>query len=1027
MPDHKSLSGQRKPELPAKRPVSLPSVFENSPDAVVIFDDQGVIQDCNPCAEELFGVTRAKWYGLKATDIVTFSSEEWARYRDILAQRREGVVVPATELTVTTLDGRRLDLETSSYPIDDDGKRYTITIIRDVAQRKQIQIDLKENQTRLNEAQEMGKIGDWSYQVATGAVKCSEELYRLLEVQGNHEISNLDDITQYYGDAGAKLILAAAQQATITGGQCEQEVTAQLPSGRQASHHVVIRAARQVGGHVTQLHGTVQDVSDRNQIEEELRREKAMLESVTTNAGAGIAVISRDYRTRWANGLLKGLYGEVEGKPCFMAYNGRHSICPQCGVREIFENGASRIVHEQKGIDTNGEEIWAEIVATPIYGKDGTIEGAVEMVMPITEKKKAEAALRESETKFRTIFEQSTDGLFLLTDTFVDCNEMACQQCGCSREEILGRTPLDFAPDFQPNGELSRLMASEYICEAVAGNPQHFYWKMKKVDGQLFDTEIALSAIRLHGRSLLYGQVRDISRRKKAEESERRLAAAVSQTAEGVVITNLNGNIEYVNPAFERMTQYRTDEVLGQNPRILRSGQHDAAFYEAMWKTLKSGLTWQGRVTNKRKDGSLYTENMTVSPILDNTGTCTHFVAVKRDVSHEIELGQMLAQSQKMEAVGRLAGGIAHDFNNLLTVILGYSEVLVRRLPDDSKHHGDAMEISAAAGRAASLTRQLLAFSRKEMTQPQHVSLDAIVAEMSKMLKRLIGENIDMALQSSKDPTIVYADPGQLEQIVMNLVVNARDAMPKGGSLRVETGLFHLESSRSLGRFNLEPGAYVTLSVKDTGVGMSDEILSHLFEPFFTTKELGKGTGLGLATVYGIVTEQKGAIEVLSQLSVGTEFVVYLPLSPAAASDSSSKLTQGEDLAQGETIILVEDDSVVRSIVSKMLVELGYRVITCAEPLEALQHGCGAKVQFDLLLTDVIMPKMNGPELAERFVAWRPKTKVLFMSGYPDQAITPESLSKLNAGFIHKPFTRVALALKLREVLDCAAKTGAVE
>ena len=357
------------------------------------------------------------------------------------------------------------------------------------------------------------------------------------------------------------------------------------------------------------------------------------------------------------------------------------------------------------------------------------------------------------------------------------------------------------------------------------------------------------------------------------------LMTAIEQSADGIVITDAQGTIQYVNPAFTRVSGYSREEALGKNPRILKSGKHDEAYYRKLWETILGGEIWQDEITNRRSDGSLYPEQMTITPVRDQRGEITHFIAIKAEVTERKRLEQQLRQAQKMEAVGRLAGGVAHDFNNLLTIISGYSELLLEHPGTVEPLRGYVNEIRNASGRAASLTRQLLAFSRQQVLAPRVLDLNAVVANIEKMLKRLIGEDIDLVTVLAESLWPVKADPGQLEQVLLNLAVNARDAMPKGGMLTIETANVEMDRTYAQTHFPLSPGPYVLLAFSDTGIGMDAETQARIFEPFFTTKEKGKGTGLGLATVYGIVKQSGGYIWVYSEVGKGTTFKIYLPRS----------------------------------------------------------------------------------------------------------------------------------------------------
>ena len=511
------------------------------------------------------------------------------------------------------------------------------------------------------------------------------------------------------------------------------------------------------------------------------------------------------------------------------------------------------------------------------------------------------------------------------------------------------------------------------------------------------------------------------ARRHEAEEERNRLAAAIEQAGETVVITDPDGNIQYVNPAFERTTGYSREDAIGRNPRVLNSGKQDEAFYRHMWETISAGHTWEGRMVNKRKDATYYTEDATISPVFDATGKIVNYVAVKRDITEHLRLADQFQQSQKMESVGRLAGGVAHDFNNLLTVITGYSELLLQKIGKESPMRGEVEEIRRAGERAASLTQQLLAFSRKQIIAPKILDLNDLTADVGKLLVRLIGENIDLKIGHGKNLCLVKVDPGQFEQVLINMAVNARDAMPNSGTLLIETENVELDEEYCAQRpYEIHPGRFVKLAVSDTGHGMTKETCEQIFEPFFTTKEKGKGTGLGLSMVYGVVKQAGGYIEVNSEVGRGTTFKIYLPclegdVVKTVEDELSSNLPKGT-----ETVLLVEDESSVRNLGVRILGELGYKVMQAGNGDEAISLAAGYKERIDLLLTDVVMPGMNGSELAAQLVLYHPEAEVLFSSGYTDDTISRHGTLDEGVSFIGKPYTPLELAKKVRDVLDKA-------
>ncbi len=593
-------------------------------------------------------------------------------------------------------------------------------------------------------------------------------------------------------------------------------------------------------------------------------------------------------------------------------------------------------------------------------------------------------------------------------------NPAAERMFGWTAEEALGK-PHPIVPE-EKQEEFRALREMALRGQTFTG----IRLRRRRKDGSPIDISVSTSPLRAADGTItgIMSIITDVSERKKSEEALLRLATAVEQSAEVIVITDTAGDIEYVNPAFERVTGFRRDEVLGKNPRLLKSGKHDLAFYRQLWDTLLQGDVWTGVFVNRRKDGTLYEEEAVISPVRDTGGEVINYVAVKRDVTNERRVEEQLRQAQKMEAVGRLAGGIAHDFNNLLTAITGYTDLLLMDLPEGGAAHREVLEIRKAGDRAASLTRQLLAFSRRQVLQPKVLDLNQVVMDMEKMLRRLIGENIELVTALADDLGYVKADPGQIEQVIVNLAVNARDAMPNGGKLILETSKMEIDESYAGRHDPVRPGSYAILAVTDTGIGMDEPTMSRLFEPFFTTKEVGKGTGLGLATVYGIVKQSGGYIWAYSEVGRGTTFKVLLPGEEAVAELGEREVAYLYPSGGDETVLVVEDEKLVRDLVREILSQHGYHVLEASRGAEALEASGRHEGPIHLLLSDVVMPGMTGPELARRLTAHRPEMGVLFMSGYTDDAILHHGVFDQGEEFLQKPFTASALGAKVRKVLD---------
>ncbi|HYL98430.1 MAG TPA: response regulator [Blastocatellia bacterium] len=514
--------------------------------------------------------------------------------------------------------------------------------------------------------------------------------------------------------------------------------------------------------------------------------------------------------------------------------------------------------------------------------------------------------------------------------------------------------------------------------------------------------------------------VEEIAERRRKEEALRLRDRAIQTLSQGIVITDPrqpDNPIIYASGGFERMTGYTADEAIGRNCRFLQGYETDRETVSRLQESVAAGRSCEVEILNYRKDRTSFWNALSLNPVHDDEGGLAYFVGVQTDVTDRKNLEDQLRQSQKMEAIGQLAGGVAHDFNNLLTVINGYADISMIGLRAEDPLLANLKEIKNAGQKASALTNQLLAFSRKQITRPRVLNLNRVVSDLSKMLCRLIGEDIELKLGLTEDLGSIKADSGQIEQIILNLAVNARDAMPHGGKLSIETANIDIDEEYARRHVEASPGPHVMLAISDTGVGIAKDVKPRIFEPFFTTKAAGKGTGLGLSTVYGIVRQSGGSIEVYSEPGLGTAFKVYLPRVNETPEALEIK-PAAHKLEGTETVLLCEDDDTVRALARNILEGNGYRVLEAANGGAALLICETYDAHIDLLFTDVVMPEMNGPALAERLAKLRPEMKVLYMSGYTSHYVVNHGVLDEDTNLINKPFTLNDLLIKLREVLD---------
>jgi two-component system cell cycle sensor histidine kinase/response regulator CckA len=516
---------------------------------------------------------------------------------------------------------------------------------------------------------------------------------------------------------------------------------------------------------------------------------------------------------------------------------------------------------------------------------------------------------------------------------------------------------------------------------------------------------------------VVYQQLQIYRMRRRLMEREELFRLISENAADMIAVVDGQGNRVYNSPAYERILGYTLEE-LRSTSAFEQIHPDDRAQVQAAAKEAVEGEARSIEYRMRHKDGNWRILESTASTIRDIHGNVEKLVIVNRDISERRLLETQIRQGQKMEAVGRLSGGIAHDFNNLLGVIIGYGEMLQEGIPADDSRRMCIDEILGAGRRAASLTRQLLAFSRQQVLEPRVLDLKEVITDTEKMLQRVIGEDIELRTAYALDLGRVKADQGQIEQVILNMAVNARDAMPNGGKLSIEAANAEMTAA-DIRRYSypVKPGEYVLLTISDTGTGMDAATRAHIFEPFFTTKEKGKGTGLGLATAYGVVKQSDGYIEVESELGSGTTFKIYLPKVEAPLHVESDHEHMPSSAGGDETILLVEDETKLRDLAGTILGSLGYRVLMASDGVEACELSQAYAEQVDLLLTDVVMPRMNGRETAERLGQERPGIKVLYMSGYTGQGVGQGVLPE-GCYFLAKPFTREKLATKVREVLE---------
>lgn len=767
-----------------------------------------------------------------------------------------------------------------------------------------------------------------------------------------------------------------------------------------------------------------EEIQQRKLVEKDLYEKEENLRITLNSIGDAVMATDTEGRIVHMNPEAIRLTGwhenEVRGEPMEVVFNIINEY-----TRETLESPVKKVLREGVTvglsnhtllISKNGQETPIADSGAPIKNKSGKITGVVLAFRDQTEERAAQKWLAESEKRYRQLFDNLDAGFALheiiLDDhgapsdyRFLEANPAFEQITGKAAKDILGKTVCECFPETEP------YLIKIYGEVATTGQARHF---------ENYDkgTEKYYSVTAYSPRHGLFATIfHDVTEKAIADQEFRKLVEAVTQASEGIVVTDIDGQIIFANPAFENICGYKFTEIVGKTPRILKSGKQDASFYKNLWETILSGNRWSGRVINRRKDGTLYTAECSISPVNDHQAQMVGFVWMTRDISKDLEMENRLAHSQRIEAIGALAGGIAHDFNNILFPIMGLSEMLMEDLPPQNPNHENVKEIYKAAERARDLVKQILSFSRQSDLKKIPVRIQQILKEAIKLSRASIPVNIEIDSDIQGDCGMVMANPTQLHQIATNLITNAYHAVvDAGGSISIR--LSETECSRDdMASGMVEPGKYATLVVSDTGTGIEPSVMARIFEPYFTTKGQGKGTGLGLSMVYGIVKEHGGDIRVDSDAGKGARFTVYLPLikedAEAAIPDVAAAYETGT-----ETILLVDDEAEIVRLEKQMLERLGYRITNRTSSVDALAAFRANPEAFDLVITDMTMPNMTGDQLAKKLISIRPDVPIIICTGFSENISKEEAKVMGIKGFLMKPVVKAEMAGMIRKVLN---------
>jgi PAS domain S-box-containing protein len=774
--------------------------------------------------------------------------------------------------------------------------------------------------------------------------------------------------------------------------------------------------------------GTLHQQASHRWAEEELRESEARYRDLFDEIPVGLYRTSEDGRVFDVNMALVQMLG----------YPSRESLVA-VDANDIFVQSADRrrwqVMFEREKIVRDfkmqlrrydGTTLWVLDNARAVRDSEGRVLYYEGSLLDISERELAEQELARERELMNALMEHTPDHVYF-KDTesrFLRVSRALAKQFGLGEPAAaIGKTDFDFFERKHAEPARANELKIMESGEPLVGIEEREVWPGGRV------TWVSTTKVPLrdrNGRIIgTFGTSRDITKRKRAEEAVRLAQFSLDHAGDAVFWLGPDAAFTYVNDAACHLLGYSREELLRMTVHDVNPG-HPKEVWPAHWAEFKQRKSLTFEANLRTKDGRSVAVELTANH-LDFEGREFHcsfardITERKRAEQERLALSEQLRQSQKMEAVGRLAGGIAHDFNNLLTIITGYSELPIANLGQDDPLREALESIKKAASQAADLTRQLLAFSRRQVFEMKVCDLNTIIGNLEKMLRRILGEDVEMCALLAEDLGKVKTDPGQIEQVIFNLVVNARDAMPSGGKLTIETANTELNEDYAKTHVGVTPGRYVMLSISDTGVGMTPEVKARIFEPFFTTKEKGVGTGLGLSTVYGIIKQSEGGIWVYSEPGRGATFKIYFPRAHELPEGEERELGAEKPTLGSETILIAEDEERVRRLVVETLRKQGYEVLDAGSGDEALQLSKNHKGTIHLALTDVVMPVMDGRELVERLMYFRPHIKVLYMSGYTDNAVIRHGILRHHVNYIQKPFTLYALLHKVRQVLDESA------